>query len=260
MLAFLLLLLSQGPTPAPITPPPPPAAEVSIKLPEEVKCFLGEGTIIKAQTACKDVRFFAMRPNEVWVSPYGKMADVSEAIVVGGKAGTVYLGVVGTKPDGKLTEVHTVALLFLEKTKPDDNPTPDNPKPPTPKPPTPGPVPEPTSDPLYQVFLSALGGLQEPGQGANLVKLAKAWEAAPGLIPGNPTVGQWSAAVRAEIKNQGVPLGALLAIRQRVSDEVAGQLGEDPNAALTGDLATKAATLSKRLSGIFKRMGETNGQ
>ena len=124
--------------------------------------------------------------------------------------------------------------------------------------PNPGPNPLPsdiTTDPLYQAFESVCGGLQEPNMKANLAKYAAAWAKAGPQVDGK-TLGQWNAAVKAAATAEGLPLGSLAAIRERVGEEVTPQVGNDPAMPLAGDKAKAAVNLAAKFAAIFKKLAE----
>jgi hypothetical protein len=245
---IFLLLFAQKPDPAPMPPVQP-----LITIPTEVTGYTGQGTFLTVKTACKDVRFVAWSEG-LWVIPYGQLANKTATWVTAQTPGEYFLACYGATPAGELTDLYRVKVTIKAPGPvPPPGPNPGPGPSPNPNPPQPGPVPPPDQDPLLQAFQSALGGLQEANQKPNLAKLAKAWEAAPNLLAESKTVGDWTSKVR---KSVGLPVGVLLAVRQRVTDEVIDQLGERPETPLTPELATKAATLSKRLAGIFNKLAE----
>jgi hypothetical protein len=141
--------------------------------------------------------------------------------------------------------------------KPDFGPD----KPPQPVPPPPPPPPPPpadiTEDPLYQAFESIAGGLQEPNQKRSLTQYGNAWTKAGPVVEGK-NLGQWNSAVKKAATEEGLPLGAISAIRERVGVEVANVVGTDPAMALSGDKGKAAKDLGVKFGMIFLRLAENS--
>lgn len=146
--------------------------------------------------------------------------------------------------------------------RPDNGPDkpdfgPDKPKPPAPPPPPPPPPADITEDPLYQAFESIAGGLQEPNQKRSLTQYGNAWTTAGPVVEGK-NLGQWNSAVKKAATEEGLPLGAISAIRERVGVEVANVVGTDPAMALSGDKGKAAKDLGVKFGLIFLKLAENS--
>jgi hypothetical protein len=134
---------------------------------------------------------------------------------------------------------------------------PDKPKPPAPPPPPPEPPADITEDPLYQAFESIAGGLQEPNQKRSLTQYGNAWTKAGPQVEGK-NLGQWNSAVKKAATDEGLPLGAIAAIRERVGVEVANVVGTDPAMPLSGDKGKAAKDLGTKFGLIFLKLAENS--
>lgn len=222
----------------------------SLELPDKISGRAGEFVVIRPlKIDGGSVQYFAIDPG-LSVFPPDLLSDKTCLVVTGYRPGKYRI--LGYTAKGDKPSPPVVATVTIQG---GDNPDPN----PGPGPgPSPGPDPVPadiTQDPLFQTFQSLAGGLQEANQAANLSKLGAAWAKAQGMIPQAKTLGAWNSSVRAEITRQGVPLGALAAIRQKVGDVVSDEIGEDPSTSLEGDPGRKAASLAKRFAAIFSKLG-----
>jgi len=224
----------------------------SLELPEKISGRAGEFVVVRPiKVDGGAVQYFAIDPG-LSVFPGDLLADKTTLVLTGNRPGkyrVLAYTAKGDKPSPPV--VLSVSITKEDGIEPGPNPGPA-------PGPNPGPSPIPgdiTQDPFFQTFQSLAGGLQEANQAANLAKLGNAWAKAPELIQTAKTLGAWNSAVRAEITRQGVPLGALSAIRQKVGDLVADEIGEDPATSLVGDPGRKAENLSKRFAAIFAKLG-----
>lgn len=128
------------------------------------------------------------------------------------------------------------------------------PTPPAPVPPAPTPTPDDiTKDPLYQSLESIVGGLQEQDQKNSLKALAELYRQGEIMSSQHGTLGAWTGALR--LISQQVNLGnKLLAVRQRIADELSSQLGTDPAAVLAGGLGARCAQQCRRISLILNTL------
>jgi len=127
---------------------------------------------------------------------------------------------------------------------------------PAPAPPAPGPAPTPddiTKDPLYTTLVNILGGLQEPDQKASLKTLAEIYRQGEIMAGQHGTLGAWTGALRLLSQQAGIG-NKLLAVRQRIADELSAQLGTDPAAVLAGGLGAKCAQQCRRISLILSTL------
>lgn len=128
------------------------------------------------------------------------------------------------------------------------------PTPPAPVPPAPVPTPDDiTKDPLYTTLANILGGLQEPDQQTSLKTLAEIYRQGEIMSNQHATLGAWTGALR--LLSQQAGLGnKLMAVRQRIADELASQLGTDPAAVLAGGTGAKCAAQCRRISLILSTL------
>lgn len=129
---------------------------------------------------------------------------------------------------------------------------------PAPAPPAPVPVPVPTpdditKDPLYTTLSNILGGLQEPDQQASLKTLAEIYRQGEIMAGQHGTLGAWTGALRLLSQQAGIG-NKLLAVRQRIADELSAQLGTDPAAVLAGGLGARCAQQCRRISLILSTL------
>ena len=227
-----------------------------LELPEKVSGRAGEFIVIRPlKVEGGAVQYFAIDPG-LSVFPGDLLADKTTLVVTGNRVGKYRILAYTAKGDKPSPPVIlSVSISRDDQVDPAPNPGPaPGPNPP----PGPGPSPDLTDiaqDPIFQTMQSLAGGLQEANQAANLAKLGAAWAKAPEMITTAKTLGAWNSAVRAEITRQGVPLGALAAIRQKVGDIVADEIGQDPATSLVGDPGRKAENLAKRFAAIFGKLG-----
>jgi hypothetical protein len=121
-------------------------------------------------------------------------------------------------------------------------------------PPAPTPTPDDiTRDPLYVALSNILGGLQEPDQQASLKTLAEIYRQGEIMASQHGTLGAWTGALR--LLSQQTNLGnKLLAVRQRIADELSNTLGTDPAAILAGGLGARCAAQCRRISQILNTL------
>ena len=127
---------------------------------------------------------------------------------------------------------------------------------PAPTPPVPVPVPTPddiTKDALYTTLSNILGGLQEPDQQASLKTLAEIYRQGEIMSNQHATLGAWTGALRLLSQQAGIG-NKLLAMRQRIADELSAQLGTDPAAVLAGGLGARCAQQCRRISLILSTL------
>ena len=127
---------------------------------------------------------------------------------------------------------------------------------PAPTPPAPVPVPTPddiTKDALYTTLSNILGGLQEPDQQASLKTLAEIYRQGEIMSNQHATLGAWTGALRLLSQQAGIG-NKLLAMRQRIADELSAQLGTDPAAVLAGGLGARCAQQCRRISLILSTL------
>ena len=223
----------------------------SLELPDKVSGRAGEFVVVRPiKVDGGSVQYFAIDPG-LSVFPGDLLADKTTLVVTGNRVGKYRILAYTAKGDKPSPPVILSVVITQDGIEPGPNPGPDPGPNPGPSP-TPGDI---TQDQLFQTFQSLAGGLQEANQAANLAKLSKAWSKAPEMIAQAKTLGGWNSAVRAEITRQGVPLGALAAIRQKVGDIVSDEIGEDPATSLVGDPGRKAENLAKKFAAIFAKLG-----
>jgi hypothetical protein len=70
------------------------------------------------------------------------------------------------------------------------------------------------------------------------------------------TLGQWNSAVKKAAADEGLGLGAISAIRERVGVEVSTVVGTDPAMALAGEKGAAAKDLGVRFGRIFLKLAE----
>ena len=130
------------------------------------------------------------------------------------------------------------------------------PTPPAPAPVPPAPTPTPddiTRDPLYVALANILGGLQEPDAQTSLKTLAEIYRQGEIMSSQHGTLGAWTGALRLLSQQAGLS-NKITAVRQRIGDELAGQLGTDPAAVLAGGLGARCAQQCRRISLILNTL------
>lgn len=195
----------------------------------------------------KQTKFFTVHDG-LTIVPGIVLADPESFVAIPTKAGTFRV-LAYTQTGGNWEPT-----LFTIVVKP-GTPGPDPVVPPMPDNP-PEPEVDISKDPLLDGLKGILGGLQEPQQKENLAKLSKAYAKGATLAAQSPDFGTWSQSMRAASKAEGVPGTAILAIRQRLQDEITAVLGTDQAAPFAGGLGDKAGKLAIRISKILAELAK----